>query len=267
MKRIKLLLLIFLVGLEINAQEHTKEYPTKNVSITIVIENDSIRAYALLAAGKSKKETVILLHGFPGNEKNLDLAQDLRRNGRNVIYFNYRGSWGSQGEFLISNLTEDVKQVLDFFSTPENSEKFRVQTDSFILFGHSMGGKVALLSGAKDERVNKITICSPWNYGEGPIPNEERLKEFFRWTKNKFMLNAQFESFTQDLISNWESFQIIQYKNQLNAKKILIVDNNDINKKWIEDLGNIDYVIMKTDHSFSDKRLELIEKVSEWLNN
>ena len=57
----------------------------------------------MLAAGKDKKETVLLLHGLPGNERNLDLAQELRRNGRNVIYFNYRGAWGSQGEFMFSN--------------------------------------------------------------------------------------------------------------------------------------------------------------------
>ena len=32
-------------------------------------------------------------------------------------------------------------------------------------------------------------------------------------------------------------------------------------------LDNVEYLLMKTDHSFSDKRLELIEKVFEWINN
>ena len=39
---------------------------------------------------------VLLLHGFPGNEKNLDLAQDLRADGFNVLFFHYRGAWGSE---------------------------------------------------------------------------------------------------------------------------------------------------------------------------
>jgi len=30
-----------------------------------------------------------------GNERNLDLAQDIRRAGWDVLYFDYRGSWGS----------------------------------------------------------------------------------------------------------------------------------------------------------------------------
>ncbi|MDO8912512.1 MAG: hypothetical protein Q8N10_08825 [Phenylobacterium sp.] len=32
-----------------------------------------------------------------GNEKNLDLAQAVRRAGWNAVTFNYRGSWGSPG--------------------------------------------------------------------------------------------------------------------------------------------------------------------------
>ncbi|MFD3266336.1 hypothetical protein [Phenylobacterium ferrooxidans] len=32
-----------------------------------------------------------------GNEKNLDLAQAVRRAGWNAAAFNYRGSWGSPG--------------------------------------------------------------------------------------------------------------------------------------------------------------------------
>lgn len=271
MKNLKtsLIIIFLLLNYNLNAQDtQNVEYPATSEEITITIGNDSIAAFAMLAAGKEKKETVILLHGLPGNERNLDLAQDLRRNGRNVIYFNYRGAWGSQGEFLFSNLTEDVKQVLDFFSTPENSEKYRVQTDSFILFGHSMGGGVALLSGVKDNRVNKVALYSPWNYGEEPKPSEEQFKEFYQYViKPAFMLNTEQESFTEDFNSNWESFDLKQYKNRLNTMKILILDENDRNKNWIEAIGNIDYQIMKTDHSFSDKRLELIEKVSKWLND
>ena len=58
-----------------------------------------INGVAYLAAGAGPHPTVVLLHGLPGNEKNLDLAQAMRRAGWNVITFNYRGSWGSPGTF------------------------------------------------------------------------------------------------------------------------------------------------------------------------
>jgi hypothetical protein len=34
------------------------------------------------------------LHGFPGNERNFDVAQALRRAGYAALVFHYRGSWG-----------------------------------------------------------------------------------------------------------------------------------------------------------------------------
>ena len=48
-----------------------------------------------LARGEEPKPTVLLLHGCPGLEKNLDLAVLLRDRGWNSLVFHYRGCWGS----------------------------------------------------------------------------------------------------------------------------------------------------------------------------
>jgi pimeloyl-ACP methyl ester carboxylesterase len=53
-----------------------------------------LNAFVYVAAGAGPHPAVVLLHGFPGNERNLDLAQDMRRAGWDVLYFDYRGSWG-----------------------------------------------------------------------------------------------------------------------------------------------------------------------------
>jgi predicted alpha/beta-fold hydrolase len=45
------------------------------------------------AAGAGLHPTIVICHGLPGNEKNLDLAQAVRRAGWNAVTFNYRGSW------------------------------------------------------------------------------------------------------------------------------------------------------------------------------
>lgn len=261
----KALLFSFLLfSYNLIAQESPINYPATSEEITITIENDSIAAFGMFAAGKEKKETVILLHGLPGNERNLDLAHELRRNGRNVVYFNYRGAWGSQGEFLYSNCIEDVKKVMDFFATPENSTKYRVNPNSYILFGHSMGGGIALLSGAKDNRVKKIAIYSPAHIGTA---SQELLDWVYNYTKGLFMLNVNPEKFNKELIDHKDSFNALNYKKELSRKNLLIFDENERNKEWIAQLDNVEYLLMKTDHSFSDKRLELIEKVTEWINN
>src|SRR5436190_21495677 len=58
-----------------------------------------INGIAYLASGAGAHPTVVLFHGLPGNENNLDLAQAIRRADCNVVTINYRGSWGSPGAF------------------------------------------------------------------------------------------------------------------------------------------------------------------------
>ena len=265
MKKImSFILILLLFNLCLNAQNSNNDYPASSEEITITIGKDSIAAFGMFALGKEKKETVILLHGLPGNERSLDLAQELRRNGKNVIYFNYRGSWGSQGEFLYSNCIEDVKEVMDFFDKPENSTKYRIKSKSYILFGHSMGGGIALLVGAKDSRISKIGAFSPNPVGNAP---KELLDWVYNYTKTLFMLEINPNEFYNEIIENNALYDPLKYKNELSKKDILILDENNRNAEWINKIENIEYVLMKTDHSFSDKRLELIDKIKEWINN
>jgi pimeloyl-ACP methyl ester carboxylesterase len=63
-----------------------------------------INGLAYIASGAGTHPTLVICHGWPGNEKNLDLAQAVRRAGWNAVTFNYRGSWGSPGEFHFSQV-------------------------------------------------------------------------------------------------------------------------------------------------------------------
>jgi predicted alpha/beta-fold hydrolase len=244
------------------AQSSLNKFPATSQGITITVGTNSIAAFAMLAEGETKKETVILLHGLPGHERNLDIAQELRRNGKNVIYFNYRGAWGSQGDFLYSNCIEDVGKVIDFLSTTENSEKYRVKLNSFILFGHSMGGGIALLSGANDHRVKKIAIYPPYLLEDA---TEEGLTSTKNYFESLFMLNINFHQFKQDILSNKYKLKILNFKEGLSSKHLMILDENERNKNWINQLNNVEYILMETDHSFSDKRVELIKKIKKWI--
>ena len=71
-----------------------------------------------VAAGAGSHPTFVFFHGLPGNEKNLDLAQAVRRAGWNAITVNYRGSWGSPGQFRFDGNLEDAVAVLAFLRDP-----------------------------------------------------------------------------------------------------------------------------------------------------
>ena len=89
------------------------------------------------AGGKGPHPTVLLLHGIPGCERNLDLAQTLRRAGFHVMTFHYSGSWGSEGDYSLHHNLEDAAAVLDFML---QDSSFDIDKAHIYAVGHSMGG-------------------------------------------------------------------------------------------------------------------------------
>jgi pimeloyl-ACP methyl ester carboxylesterase len=124
-----------------------------------------LNAYAHIAAGAGPHPTVVLLHGFPGNERNLDLAQTLRRAGWNAFFFSYRGAWGSGGEFSFGHVLEDVAAVVAALREPELAKKYRVDPERIVLVGHSMGGAAALISAAELADVGCVASLAGANLG------------------------------------------------------------------------------------------------------
>ncbi|HMA49577.1 MAG TPA: alpha/beta hydrolase, partial [Magnetospirillaceae bacterium] len=117
--------------------------PARLEALHIPSGDVKINGIAYVAAGPGPHPTVLLLHGMPGNEKNLDLAQAMRRAGWTVVAINYRGTWGSPGPFHFAQTLEDADAALAYLRTPEIAEKLGIDTKRIVLVGHSMGGWVS----------------------------------------------------------------------------------------------------------------------------
>jgi len=267
--KIPSLIFVFLsIGIGLFAQEDGEEFPTFNEEMAIGIDGDSIAVYALIASGSNVKETVILLHGIPGNERNLDLAQDLRREGENVIFFSYRGAWGSQGTYSYSNCLVDIDYILDYFSDPALALKMRIDTTRFTLIGHSLGGGLALIKGAKDSRVKKIIALSAANFGYiwRDITSVDSLQGFQNYIRSSFVLNCNPKEFVQEILDNKTEYDVLTFAQELETKKVLIIDDYDRSNKWPGQLLKpIEYVIIESDHSFTNRRKELSVYINAWL--
>lgn len=135
------------------------------VELSISSEGARMPAHLYVASGAGPHPTFVLLHGLPGNERNLDVAQALRRFGFNVLYFHYRGAWGADGEYHVSRLADDALAALQFLRDPERAAAYRIDTDALSLIGHSLGGFTALAAGAREPSLACVVALSPANLG------------------------------------------------------------------------------------------------------
>lgn len=108
------------------------------------------------AAGQGPRPTVLILHGLPGVEKNLDFAYALRDAGWNCMYFHYRGSWGSEGAFTLAGRHDDLRAATDWLR-----QQPCVDPGRLALVGHSMGGYLALMAGAMDTTYKAMVAICP----------------------------------------------------------------------------------------------------------
>ncbi len=141
------------------------EHPAALIGSPIESGGDRLNGIAYLAQGPGPHPTLILLHGYPGEERNLDLAQAIRRSGWNVLFFHYRGAWGSEGSFSFGHAIEDVGAALRLASSEEFARSHRADPERIALLGHSMGGFLALMAGSEHEEVDCIGSIAGTNLG------------------------------------------------------------------------------------------------------
>lgn len=248
--------------------QNDPDHPSFNKELIIKIKDSYVAGYAFIANGPQPKETIIMLHGLPGNDNQFDIAQSLRRTGRNVIHFNYRGSWGSQGEFRYSHSLEDVDEIISYLSKPETARKLRINTSGFVLLGRSYGGGVALIKGSRNPSVKKIVAISSMNAGSDThaINDLGKLPRWIEYLNKQVMLNIEPTAFLQEIHDNKETYNVVTYKDQLKQKKVLLIEDTTNNQTWAKELENVDYKMIPSDHSFISNRIELTNLLIEWLD-
>jgi len=247
--------------------------PASSTELFIPSGSSQIAGLIYNANGLQKHPTLLLLHGYPGNERNLDIAQVVRSHGWNVIYFDYRGSWGSQGKFSFKNCVEDVVNVVAFCNKYQDSLK--IDTSNIVMFGHSMGGWVCLKALQELPTIKKGFALSTWDIAKD-FKNVSTEKEMLRIANNPniagkyFVLNTSLEDLYTPVLQNQTYFNLLNNGKSLADKQIIMIDehngNHDLADKMKEsNKAYFEYSVWQTDHSFTNKRVSLINKVLAFL--
>lgn len=235
----------------------------------------AINGVAYLSAGPGVHPTVIICHGLPGNEKNLDLAQAVRRAGWNAITFNYRGSWGSPGNYRFAQNPEDAKAVLAFLRDPQNAAKFGIDTSRIVIMGHSMGGWVAATVGGQDNDLLGVGMISAANMGrEGDLGRTDTTKVMA--DNMEGLAGVTPESLADEAIANRDAFNFLHQAKGLAGKPVLILSSDDGFAPQTDELAQairanggtkLQTLHVTTDHSWSDRRIALQASVINWLQS
>ena len=251
-------------------------FPPQNVELTITSAGKRLPAYLMIANGKGPHATVVLLHGLPGNEKNLDIAQSLRRAGFNVLFFHYRGAWGAEGDFTFGNVARDVSAVLGWLRL--NGSKYRVDGLSLSVVGHSMGGFAAIRAGARDQRLDCVVGLAAANLGEVNDRSKNEADQFAAYLDQLFMLNnLNGRNGIAEIRANARSFDLTNDAAGLAGKSVLLVSGLQdqavpvtVQRRLAKVYGQnprigLTALEIPGDHSFSGNRIRLQRIVVNWM--
>ncbi len=233
----------------------------------------NINGVAYLASGGGRHPTVILCHGLPGNEKNLDLAQAIRRAGWNAVTFNYRGSWGSPGQFRFGNNLEDAEAVLAFLRDSANAAQYGINPRRIVLAGHSMGGWVTALIAAKHPELVGAILISAADLGRVGGMQRDSLAAFMA-DNMEALAGVTGQSMADDLRGGAAGWGFDRAASGLARMPLLVLTSDDGLAAHtdplvarVRELGNtnVTTVHRPTDHSWSDHRIALETAVLRWL--
>jgi pimeloyl-ACP methyl ester carboxylesterase len=233
----------------------------------------NINGVEYVASGAGTHPTFILFHGLPGNEKNLDLAQAIRRAGWNAITVNYRGSWGSPGVFRFAGNLEDAEAVLAFAHDTANARRLGIDPHRLVIGGHSMGGWITVLTAARHpELLGAILISAADMARSRSMPRDELVRDMAGDMES--LAGTTAESMADELFRAPPAWRFESAAAGLAHMPVLVLTSDDGLAPHADSLvtrlralGNtrITTLHQATDHGWSDKRIALESAVITWL--
>ena len=245
--------------------------PAAMAAVRISSGDAAMNAIVYTPAGKGPHPALVLFHGFPGNEQNLDLAQAARRAGFVVVTLHYRGSWGSPGRFSFANVTADGINAVDWLMAPAQLARYHIDQRQVSVAGHSMGGFVAMRTAAARPQVKSLLLIDVWNIGDEPLAALQAPGGRDKWiagrAENVLPLATTAEALADEVLAAGTSFDLAGNATAVATRPVLIIAaekaNAVSNRRIAEALGSAgntqsQLIVMPTDHGFNDHRIALI---------
>jgi pimeloyl-ACP methyl ester carboxylesterase len=251
---------------------------------TVYMENEGMTMVCSLIIPRTWHlcPIIVTLNGFIGTrDEDMVGGTDegiLKRNARILaeqgfasLRVDYRGSGDSDGEYQMTSFSTQVSDVLAALKYIRTNLKYRVNTRSIGILGHSQGGLVACTAAARDNRVDSLVLWSPATFPpheyEGLITKQGIQAGLALpnggWDMFPLSLNGQYlgldaplgKKFFEDLFNVDPLAEIGKYQNPL----MLVVGSNDVivwpqpskGKTYLNYHKGTEYLVtLNADHAF-----------------
>jgi hypothetical protein len=124
--------------------------------VSIPHEGFSLRGRVYRPVADGAYPAAAICHGYIGNTKNMDIAEDLAMNGVVALVFYYQGAWGSGGTFSLTGLAPSARDAIDWLR-----QQHYVDTDRVGLVGHSLGAVPVAQRLNVDDRLRAGVFIAP----------------------------------------------------------------------------------------------------------
>ncbi|MCP1470520.1 pimeloyl-ACP methyl ester carboxylesterase [Sphingobium sp. OAS761] len=252
-------------------------HPAGMSAFVIPVEDGAMNAVMYTPSGGGLHPTLLLLHGFPGNEQNLDLAQAARRAGWNVLTLHYRGSWGSPGVFSFTHAGQDAFAALQFLQQSATVAKYGIDTSAIVVAGHSMGGFMAAEAAAAEPRVAGLFLIDPWDPAQTvaalATPEGEAGWKAEVASDLPPLHGATYDGLTGEIRENGQKFDLGRQLAGYGRRPLSIIGAERgigaMARRAAADAQGANprarLMVWPTDHSFSDQRIALADALVRFL--
>jgi hypothetical protein len=281
MKTLQVILLLMLTGSSLQLLSQVNP-----VSIDLRSNGVKLDAKFYPVDKTGKVPTVILLHGFPGNQSSpLGLAEKLNNAGYNILVFNYEGSYLSEGNFSFNNCIENVDAAFNFLAEPENQTRFKIDTSKIVVCGYSFGGTIAIESAMYNDKIrNVISIANddPSISLKKAAADSTYRKGYTQFIAKSFEpsgpfrgdLKVQMELYLQNI----DRYDLVKNAEKLKTKKVLFIVGWQDKTSFLEtntlplyrklqqlNPGNVLIKGFESDHQFGNVIDDITVIITEWI--
>lgn len=257
-------------------------HPASGQGLQFSINGKLVNAMLYLPAGAGPHPAVILLHGLPGNEQNLDLARAMQRAGWAVVTFHYRGSWGSGGTFTLRGGCDDVDALLHDVANSNGPRKWHIDPHRIVVVGHSYGGFVASCAARRHPELTAVGLIAPWDISyDARQFSKLSLKKANEQASSAFndvdgrLTGATALSLMSVIRNDGANLRLADIAPGLAGRPLLLVtatrDDPDDQAGALRAAlaktrdAHVTYRLFETDHGFDDQRIALATYVLDWL--